>query len=165
MVGDKMHFEYTQYVRGCLIIPGFILLSTLFMCISSASNFVAVIKQQKMSSRDVINFLLALLVCAFFLCMTVGRLLDGGIHLIYERESHAVELQGEILEIKELGRYSFPKLRTEYGYSETNGVQFIIDGVECTAVTRGTLKVGDNVTVAYLPQSGYILSITLNDGG
>ena len=135
------------------------------MLISAASHFVTVIIQQKLSSRDVINILLAVLVCGFFLCMNVGRLLHGGIHLTYERESNAVELQGEILEIKELGRYSFPKLKTEYGYGETNGVQLVIDGVECTAVTRGILEVGDNVTVTFLPQSGYILSITLNDVG
>lgn len=160
-----MHFEYTQYVRGCLIIPIFVSLFALSMLISTASHFVTVMIQQKLSSRDVINLLLAVLVCSFFLCMNVGRLLHGGIHLTYERESNAVELQGEILEIKELGRYSFPELKTEYGYGETNGVQFVIDGVECTAVTRGTLEVGDNVTVTFLPQSGYILSITLNDEG
>lgn len=160
-----MHFEYTQYVRGCLIIPIFVSLFALSMLISAASHFVTVITQQKLSSRDVINLLLAVLVCGFFLCMNVGRLLHGGIHLTYERESNAVELQGEILEIKELGRYSFPELKTEYGYGETNGVQLVIDGVECTAVTRGILEVGDNVTVTFLPQSGYILSITLNDVG
>ncbi len=160
-----MHFEYTQYVRGCLIIPIFVSLFALSMLISAASHFVTVIIQQKLSSRDVINLLLAVLVCVFFLCMNVGRLLHGGIHLTYERESNAVELQGEILEIKELGRYSFPELKTEYGYGETNGVQLVIDGVECTAVTRGMLEVGDNVTVTFLPQSGYILSITLNDVG
>lgn len=160
-----MHFEYTQYVRGCLIIPIFVSLFALSMLISAASHFVTVIIQQKLSSRDVINLLLAVLVCGFFLCMNVGRLLHGGIHLTYERESNAVELQGEILEIKELGRYSFPELKTEYGYGETNGVQLVIDGVECTAVTRGILEVGDNVTVTFLPQSGYILSITLNDVG
>ena len=118
-----------------------------------------------MSSRDVINFLLVVTVCAFFLCTSVGRLLHGGIHLVYERESNVVEFQGEILEIKELGRCSFPELKSEYGHDEKNGVLFVIDGVECTAVTRGTLEVGDNVTVSYLPQSGYVLSITLNDGG
>ena len=160
-----MHLEYTQYVRGCLIIPISVSLFALSMLISTASHFVTVMIKQKLSSRDVINLLLAVLVCSFFLCMNVGRLLHGGIHLIYERESNAVELQGEILEIKELGRYSFPELKTEYGYGETNGVQFVIDGVECTAVTRGTLEVGDNVTVTFLPQSGYILSITLNDVG
>ena len=160
-----MHFEYTQYVRGCLIIPIFVSLFALSMLISIASHFLTGIIQQKLSSRDVINLMLAVLVCSFFLCMNVGRLLYGGIHLTYERESNAVELQGEILEIKKLGRYSFPEFKTKYGYGETNGVQFVIDGVECTAVTRGTLEVGDNVTVTFLPKSGYILSITLNDVG
>lgn len=158
-----MQFEYAQYVRGCLIIPIFVSLFALSMLFSAVSHLIAAMIQQKVSSRDLVNFLLAVLVCSFFLYMNIGRLLHGGIHLIYERESNAVELQGNIVEIKELGRYSFPELKTEYGYGETNGVQLLIDGVECTAVTRGELVVGDNVTVIFLPQSGYILSITLND--
>ena len=160
-----MYFEYAQYVRGCLILPVFISLFTLCPLLSAVSHFLSVIIQRKLSSRDVVNTLIAVLMCGFFLCMNVGRLLHGGIHLIYERESHAVEFQGEILEIKELGRYSFPELKTEYGYGEKNGVLFLIDGVECTAITSGNLEVGDHVTVTYLPQSGYVLSITLNDKG
>ena len=155
-----MHFEYTQYVRGCLIIPIFVSLFALSMLISVVLHLITVIIQQKLSTRDVINSLLAVLVCGFFLCMNVGRLSYGGIHLIYERESNVVELQGEITQIKELSRYSFPELKSEYGYGETNGVQFSIDGIVCTAPTRGTLEVGDNVVVAILPQSRYILSIT-----
>jgi len=158
-----MNFEYTQYVRGCLIIPVFVSLFALPMIVSAVVDLITVIIHQKLSSRAVVNFLFSVLVCGFFLCMNAGRLLHGGIHLIYEKESDAVEVQGKILEIKELGRYSFPELETEYESSETNGVQFLIDGVECTAVTRGALEVGDNVTVTFLPKSGYILSIVLND--
>lgn len=158
-----MHFEYTQYVRGCLIIPISVSLFALSMCVSAVSHLITVTIQQKSTSRDIVNFLLTMLVCSFFLCINAGRLLYGGIHLIYERESNAVEVQGEILEIRELGRCSFPKLKTEYRHNETNGVQFLIDGIECAAVTRGTLEVGDNVTVTFLPKSGYILSIVLSD--
>lgn len=105
------------------------------------------------------DLVLVLLVCGFFLCMNVGRLLHGGIHLIYEREADAIELQGEISEIRGLGRFSFPELESEYGYGETNGVQFTIDGIECSAIVQGSLEVGDQVIVVYLPKSGYILSI------
>ena len=150
-----MYFEYAQYVRGCLVTPIFASLFALSVLIPSISHFVSIIIQEKSFSRDMIKFLLVVLVCGFFLSMNVGRLLHGGIYLIYESESDAVELQGEILEIKELGRYSFPKLNTEYGHSVTaNGVQLVIDGIECTAVTRGTLEVGDKVTVTFLPKSG-----------
>lgn len=160
-----MNFEYTQYARGCLIIPILVSLFALSMLISAVSHFITVIIEHKLSSRDGINLLLPVLICSFLLCMNAGRLLHGGIHLIYERESNAVELQGEILEIRELGRYSFPELKTEYGHDVTNGIQFLIDGVECTAITRGTLAVGDKVTVIFLPRSGYILSIYPCDMG
>lgn len=160
-----MQFEYDQYVRACLVVPLSISLFMLSMLFLSGAYLITAILRRKVSSRHLVDFLLAVLVCGFFLFMNVGRLLHGGIHLIYERESDAVELQGKIVEIKELGRYSFPEIKTEYGYGETNGVRFIIDGVECTAVTKGNLAVGDDVTVIYLPRSGYILSITLNDKG
>ena len=154
-----MQFAYSQYVEGCLILPLLVSLSALTVIILAIWRFVTVINRHKISTGNIINLTLAVLVCGFFLCMNFGRLFCGGIHLIYERESQAIEFTGEISEIKELGRYSFPELSNGYGYSETNGVQLTIGNVKCTAVTRGQLEVGDKVTVTFLPQSGYILMI------
>ena len=154
-----MHFEYTQYVRGCLVVPAFVSLFALSMLISAVSHLVLVVLKHKFSSRDGINFLLAILVCGFFLSMYIGRLLNGGIHLIYEREASAVELRGEITEITKLGRYSFPEINSGYEYADKNGVQLSINGVKCTAISRGTLEIGDRVIVTYLPQSGFVLEI------
>ena len=82
---------------------------------------------------------------------------------MHERESSAVELRGEITEIIGLDRYSFPEFKTEYVYDNKNGVQLIINGVKCTAVTQGTFEVGDKVIIMYLPRSGYVLEIHPND--
>lgn len=157
-----MQFEYTQYVNGCLIFPIVVSLFVLPVLVFAVFHLTTGIIRREISSRDIVNYLLAVLVCGFFLCMNVGRLLHGGIHLIYERETDAVELQGNILEITKLGRYSFPELESEFGHNDKNGVQISIDGVKCTAVTSGDFIVGDNVTATVLPQSGYILSIAKN---
>lgn len=160
-----MQFEYAQYVSGCLVLPISVSLFMLPILVFAVLHLTTGIIHREISSRDVAGFLLAVLVCGFFLCMNVGRLLHGGIHLIYERESDAVEFQGNILEINELGRYSFPELESEYGHGDKNGIQILIDGVECTAIARGELAVGDNVTISYLPRSRYVLSITANNAG
>ncbi len=154
-----MYFDYWQYVRGCLVIPLLVALFALLMIISVMSHYVPMFFRKTLGYQDVVNILLVFLICGFFLCMNIGRLSHGGIHLIYERESSAIELHGEIDEIEYLGRYSFPEMKSEYGYENSNGVQFTIDGVQCTAVVKGGLEIGDYVTISYLPMSGYILSI------
>ena len=158
-----MQFEYAQYVTLCLIVPILVSLFSLYVLISYLMHLRTKIHQKKWFSRNLVNLLLVVTICSIFLSMNIGRLSHGGIHLIYEREFDAVDIQGNIEEIRELGRYSFPELKTEYGYGDKNGVQFLIGGVECTAPTRGDIAVGDNVTVTFLPQSGYILSISLKE--
>lgn len=157
-----MYFEYSQYVRSCLILPLFVTVFFLIILFSCISQFFGMRFHNNIHSIDIAKLLLTVLVCTFFLCMNIGRILHGGIHLIYERDSDAIEIQGEISNIEELGRFSFPELKTDYGYGETNGVQFTINGIKCSAALQGNLNVGDNVTVIYLPQSGYILSIVKN---
>ena len=159
-----MYFEYSQYVGGCLILPLLVSLSALGMLIGAIGHFVTVIRRQKLSFDKILNLALAVLVCGFFLCMNLGRLCYGGIHLLYERETQAITFTGEISEMKELDRYSFPELKNDYGYGETNGVELTIGNVKCAAVTAGQFEVGDEVTITYLPQSGYVLSIFLYEG-
>lgn len=115
---------------------------------------------KKITSLDGVNLLLAISVCVFFLCMNLGRLFHGGICLIWERETDAVDVYGVITEIKDLGRFAFPNMESDYGYSDKNGVQFTIDGTKCTAISKGEFVVGDYVAVSYLPESGYVLSIS-----
>ena len=156
-----MFFDYSQYVRGCLILPLIISLFFLVVLISCIIQLVGIRFDNRISYVDIAKMVLTVSVCVFFLCMNIGRLLHGGIHLIYEREQDAIEIHGEITNISGPGRFSFPEMKSDYGYGETNGVQFTINGIPCTAIVQGFLKVGDNVTVVYLPQSGYILSISL----
>lgn len=156
-----MSFEYIQYVKGCLVFPIFVSLSALALILSATLHFSTTYFQHKLLSRNAIGFLLSIIICGFFLCMNIGRILHGGIHLIYEREQDAIEIQGEITNIHELGRFSFPELESDYENGEANGVQLTIDGIRCTAITQGYLTIGDKVTVLYLPQSGYVLSIYL----
>ena len=160
-----MLFDYSQYLRGCLVIPLFVSLFFLHFLLSILGRFLTTFVRGTVNLKEIVSLGIAVLVCAFFLCMNVGRLLHGGVHLFYERVSDAITVQGEISAINDLGRYSFPEMKNEYGYEETNGVQFVIGEVVCTAPTNGVLDVGDYVTVTYLPQSSYILSIFPDEMG
>lgn len=155
-----MQFSYSQYLRACLIVP--LLISIFALCVLTPPAFRLLLSifRHKFSIQEASDFATTALILVLICGTNVGHLLNGGLHLIYEREYDAVEFQGEIAEIHSLGQFSFPRLRTEYDQGKHDGVEFIIDGTECTAPTSGTLAVGDYVTVIYLPQSGYVLSIT-----
>lgn len=158
---NHMYFDYDQYVRGCLIVSVFGTMFSLFIFIASTLRFVLSLKKQSLYEKVI--FLLAILVSVFFLRMDGGILLHGGIHLLTERESDAIEMQGYISEIERLDRYSFPNLDSEYKQDEVNGAEFTIDGIQCKAIAKGNLEVGDYVTVKYLPKSGFVLHISKLD--
>lgn len=154
-----MFFDYSQYVRGCLVIPGLISLFTLSILIPSLFHYVLLVIHRKIVSHGGMHLLLAILVCLFFLCMNIGRLIHGGICLVWERETDAVVVNGEIAQIEDLSIFSFPNMDSDYGYADKNGVQFVIDGENYTAITNGELAVGDYVSISYLPDSRFILSV------
>ena len=162
VVGEviRMYFDHAQYVSACLIVPGLVMLFSFYMAIGEVLQFVRLIYGKRISKHDVWTFLFILLIAGFFLRMEGGVLLHGGIYLLTERLPDAIEMQGYISEIEGLGRYSFPRIKSNYGYGDTNGVEFTIDGVQCTAVLQGTLEIGDYVSVKYLPKSGYVLYIS-----
>lgn len=155
-----MQFEYTQYLKGCLLLPAAISIATLALFLPPLFRFIVNILTRKMMLRDYGRFLFTIALCSFFLCMNIGRLSHGGLKLINENESDAVEVSGRIIEIIELGRCSFPELNSEHNPRVSNGVQIVLDsGIVCTAITYGPFVIGDNVTIIYMPQSRYVLSI------
>ena len=91
--------------------------------------------------------------------LNIGRLLHGGIYLITEREEDAVEISGTISSIENLSRFSFPELNKEYRSVQPNGAKIMVGDIPCVATSSGDFAVGDYVTVLYLPQSKYVLSI------
>ena len=155
-----MQFEYVQYLKGCLLLPVAISIATLALFLPPLFHFIVNIFARKMMLRDYGRFLFAILLCSIFLFINIGRLSHGGIKLINENESDAVEVSGKIIEINRLGRWAFPELNAEYNPRVPNGVQIVLDnGIVCTAITYGPFAIGDSVTMIYLPQSRYVLSI------
>lgn len=130
-----------------------------FWVMSLISVVVHLVKSGLATQKAISRFIIVLLFSAFFLPMYAGILCHGGIHLMYEKEADAISMQGNITEIAGLGMFSFPRLDSDYGYGDTHGVQFVINGEVCCAPTKGSLNTGDYVEILYLPNSKYILSI------
>ncbi len=164
-----MQFSYSMYYNEAFVEPVSITFFTLSLFISITVPFVKKLISQDVKELDVLTIVMCVCVSISFLSMNIGRLLHGGMYLISEKETDAVKIQGQIVSIEGLDMFSFPQCKTEYGYTQlragngtANGVRFTIDGVQCQASTEGVFQVGDNVTVEYLPQSRFILSIHHN---
>ena len=147
-----MDFDYSQYFEACLLNP--IVVSVFFLSVLTPV-IIQNIKKFKVSvnKKEIIKFVLILGVFIMFFVINASRLLFGGIYLIFERVPDSVILEGEIQAIVEVDNFEFPII------DSGNAVRFIIQGKECTAISRGDFQVGDYVTIRYLPRSKYVLSI------
>ena len=154
-----MYFNYEAYVLECLTLPAQELIFTILLLFFLIWNIRSVDLPR---GASVVGILIGLWVCGFS-CMYFGQLHHGGIYLIKETEADAVQMQGYITRMEELGDFSLPIIECDYyenpKYGDPNGYEFTINGIQCTAPTNGSLKVGDYVEVEYLPKSGYILYI------
>lgn len=157
-----MYCDYELYRAYCYngaVMFGILFSFAFVACIISV--IIAVRKRLALNKICIYSFFSMFF--GILVCTSVGQLLYGGIYLYNERETDAVEIQGEITNIKGLGEFSFPRIKGNYTYEEKNGYAFTINGVQCTFIIKGSLVVGDYVTVKYLPKSRYILYIAETD--
>lgn len=154
-----MYFDYALYKLYCYECPVYGGLFFAFAFVVCIVPSVFQVIKKKRSLRDISVYAFLALGYAFVVCTSIGQLSNGGIHLRDEREADALEIEGEITNIKGLGLFSFPVVKGDYKHDEKNGYEFTINGIQCKAVLKRSLKVGDYVTVKYLPKSGYILYI------
>ena len=160
-----MYFDYAGYVRECLNIPLEDLISIILGTL--AAIIVGISMRRTLRTLPGIRLIILIVVLGTIesMYLYIGRLSYGGIYLLREKESDAVEMQGEITEITGLNYYSFPRIECDYydnlKYGDPTGYEFTINGIQCTAPVKGSLKVGNYVSVTYLPKSGYILYIDM----
>lgn len=158
-----MQFFYERYYLECLIMALFILLITVYFIIHVGYWGIKSLKGKYLSRKDIFKCISLIVLFMFFLCVVCGHLAHGGIQLLNEKEKDSMIMQGDITEIKKLGIFSLPRIECDYyedlKFGDPQGYEFTINGIQCTAPAKGTLKVGDYVEVEYLPKSGYILYI------
>ena len=151
--------DYQLYKAGCFGCPAFSAIAFSITILLHGAWLVYVAWSRKWDWRKNGFHLFLLIGFGVLVAIQIGVLYNGGIYLREEKETDAVEMQGEITNIEGLGEFSFPRIQDDYEYDEKNGYKFTINGVQCTFVAKGSLEVGDYVTVKYLPKSGYILYI------
>lgn len=155
-----MQFLYYQYLRTSLLFPLFMIGLALWGIVPELVHIIyAVLHRQTHQLANLVRIFSLLLLSATFVCIGAGRLLHGGIHLLYEEESDAVMVQGQIEAIDELDIFAFPNMDCKYTDGNTHGVQITINDMHYTAIEKGTLEIGDSVVMKYLPQSRYVLLI------
>ena len=155
-----MQFLYYQYLRTSLLFPLFMIgLALLGIVPELVQISCAFLHKQTHRPVLLVRALPLLFLSGIFVCIGAGRLMHGGIHLIYERESDAALVQGQIESIEELDIFAFPNLDCKYTDGNTHGVQITINGIHFLAIEKGTLDIGDNVVMKYLPQSRYVLHV------
>lgn len=152
-----MVFAYSEYLFNNLMLPVFALVFIAVPVFRMVGRIIGQLVRKEAvefgDSKVVLLFIL-LIVVAAILC---NILLHGGIHLILERPGSAVTTQGTIEEINACGILESPKYT--FSGENSNGYKITIGDVTCTSMALGSLEVGDEVTVTYMPKSGFVLSI------
>ena len=151
-----MEFEYIWYVQGFLTYPGIRGLFCLLCLLPCIFWFIKQILKKKLILDEAVRTLFVILIAGFLLHLNVDILRHGGIYLLQEKESDAVEMRGYISAIRdaeEAEGYEFPN------YRRGGVIQCTINDIKCIVIERGSLEVGDYVLVRYLPKSRYVLYI------
>ena len=153
-----MAFAYWEYLFNNLILPvfglAFIAVPTFRLVVRLLEQYATGKQRVKWDSQSAV-FFVAMLVVAVLLGKNLVT--GGGIHLVYERPKAAVTVEGTVETVKANSIWTGVRY-TAYGES-TSGYTYTIDGKELTGMAKGTLEPGDEVTVTYLPKSGFVLSI------
>ena len=153
-----MSFGYWDYFTSNLMLPVF---GLVFIAVPTFRLVMRLLEQYATGKQRVnwdgqsVLFFVAMVVIAVLL----GRnlLVGGGVHLVYERSDDAVTVEGTLESVEACSILSGVRY-TAYG-ENSSGYEYVIDGQTLTGMAKGTLEAGDQVTVTYLPRSGFVLAI------
>lgn len=152
-----MTFPYFDYFFSNLVFP---LLALVFVAVPVFKMLGRVLRQ--IANHEPVYFGDASSTVLFVCLLLVGAILiatlfNGGIHLIYERPDDAITVQGTIGDIQPCSILTSPKYFTTS--ENSNGYKLTVGDITCVIHSRGTLEVGDQVTVTYMPNSGFALEV------
>lgn len=155
-----MQFAYVDYYRRCFADP---MCTTIFfviwLLIVSIPFFKSLLSREA-GVKEIGHYAVGFLIGVYILSIGIGRLANGGIHLLYEKEADAVSVCGRMEQIEALNRFSFAQVGDmEYTQQGVYGIRVTIDGSRYTVIGLGDLQVGDTVRIVYLPESRYVLEI------
>lgn len=155
-----MKFDYQTYLFNDLLFPVLILLFLATGWLGILRDILS--QREKKNQLQIGKWLFCVVILSFLSSIHIRTLSSGSVWLILERPEHA-EITTGILEASEQygvmngHKYSTDSQGTQFGCRIT------VNGEEYHVVTTGDLQIGDEVTVTYLPRSGYVLYIGAAD--
>ena len=153
-----MDFAYWEYFIYNLMLPvfgiAFVAVPTFRLVMRLLEQYATGRQRVKWDGQSVVFFVLMVVIGAVLI---VNLITSGSFHLIYERPKAAVTVEGTLETVKAGSVWS--GIRYTYDGESTYGYTYTVDGVELKGMAKGTLEAGEEVTVTYLPKSGYVLSI------
>ena len=156
-----MTFAYSDYYKLCFLIPLFIATLSDMLLIGILTEPVEADPDRKKRIFVIVRNLIFVAVTVNLFSHGMGRLMNGGAYLLVEKPFDAIEVTGTISEIKTLNEFIMIPTKEYYDYDsgEKTSYGFTVDGIEIKSFGKGKFQEGDEVTVLYLPKSGYLLSI------
>ncbi len=124
-----------------------------YFCVDYVFNFLK--KCKNLTLKELIKYIVGLLVSITLISVNLIPLIRGGIFLIAEKEEDAIKIEGVIEELHELSSFGGYK----YNFEQNNGESIVLNGVKYYLMTYDKLQVGDNVLIRVLPKSRLILEI------
>lgn len=153
-----MTFSYFSYLLNNLMMPVFAIAFIAFPVCKMLGRVIGQVRRGETVDFGDAQMVLMFIVLIVLAVILVNILLSsGGLKLITERPGDAVTLEGTVEQVDAYSIWESP--RYSVGGEISNGYAITIDGVTCSSMALGTLEVGDEVTVTYLPKSGLILAI------
>lgn len=158
-----MSFDYGVYFRQNCIVPLLLLLFFAVLLIRVGYRLVLRLSKNFCLGALKENSLTLVLLAVLILFITISAvpLLRGGIYLLFEKESDAVEMSGVIERTVEIDGITGGKYGTEN--NNGRGEALIVNGAKYYLTTYGDLKVGDSVVMSVLPRSRFVLNIQKKD--
>ena len=155
-----MEFDYSTYYRADCIVP----LSLFLFCGALfVYSFVSILKGEPITNLpDRFGIVLLPLVACFLMIINAAHLSRGGLHLLFERESDQVQIEGIIEETIEIGSLGGSKYGAKYN-NHGRGEAIIVNGEEYFLISYGELKVDDPIRLSVLPKSHFVLSLYKSD--
>ena len=153
-----MTFVFWEYVMYNLMLP---LFGIVFIAVPVVRLAMRVLEQYATGRRRVnwdgqtVMFFVVMVLVAGILA--VNLFTSGSWHLAHEWPKAAVTEEGTLETVTANSVWSGN--RYNYNGESSYGYTYTINGRTLKGMAKGTLEPGDEVTVTYLPKSGYVLSI------
>jgi hypothetical protein len=147
-----MEFDYSEYKTATLQFPMSIVIVCSLLIIIMIILFYVI--GYKKDDRTTLQVIVAFAIPLVLMIPSI-LYLSYGLGLMGENESDVVVYSGEITEIKS------PIKSPRYYYEDkpVTADIVVVDNIEFYFMTSGSLEIGDEITMEYLPQSMFVLKV------